>query len=409
MPQASAYLPKQDDSPNTDETQSPDESKPETLPLLLPSAIPEDDRSPCHKGVIETEKTLRLAQMQDSLVDLRRSRRALRNLRLYFKSNVSGEGQKIQTKSRTIETRVNHRIKRAVWRYRTAYCALLKLDPTGSWTKEYRELKDDDNRGPLKEADEMGVGDGRYSPSWIWTMSSAVTVPTEGSVAEKQEIDETARYEWMTSRARADRWVEEKDLLREEMRRVLFFLEWRSRTWSEKVGARKGVCTPDIQNGIDAYARKQANVYRDLALSFACKWLPYLDTSGFNVDWVVELPWGSQLMPQKVKPSQLAATPANAPHSSPVADSSPAAAEELGTVPVHSDAHEVRSKGAEEHSGRSSKGEERDPSYGDNHDAGYGGGDYFYDYDGESSDEEDHNNGDEADELGYEYDDEYMS
>lgn len=74
MPQASAYLPKQDDSPNTDETQSPDESKPETLPLLLPSAIPEDDRSPCHKGVIETEKTLRLAQMQDSLVDLRRSR-----------------------------------------------------------------------------------------------------------------------------------------------------------------------------------------------------------------------------------------------------------------------------------------------------------------------------------------------
>ena len=268
MPQVSPYLSSKDDLPTSDDRQKHDSLKPETWPLFLPSAIHKDDRSPCYKGIVETEQDLRLAQLQDSLEDLRRFRRALRNLRLYFKTNMAGEGQKNQTKSRTIESGVNNQIKRAVRRYRIAYLALFELDPTGAWAKGYHELRDEDNRGPLKEIEEVRTSDGRYAPSWIWVSPLATTLPGEGSTAEQQEVNETVRHEWMTCRARADRWIEEEELLQEEMRRVVVFLEWKSRAWSEKVGVREGSCTPDIQRGVDAYARKQANIYREIATSF---------------------------------------------------------------------------------------------------------------------------------------------
>ena len=444
MPQASAYLPDQDDSPTANDLQGFDDSKPEAFPLFLPSAIPEHDRSSCYKGIIATEKTLRLAQMQDSLVDLRQSRRSLRNLWLYFRTNVAGEGQKTQTKSRTIETRVNSRIARAVWRYRTAYGALLKLDPKGDWTKEYQTLRDEDNRGPLKETGEMGVGDGRYKPSWIWTTPSAAVPPDEGSTAENQEVNETARHEWMTSRARADRWVEEKELLREEMRRTLFFLEWKSRAWSEKVGMRKGSCALDIQNGIDAYARKQANVYHEVAISFACKWLPHLDSSGFAVNWVTELPWGSRLMPQKAKlPKQLTSTPNPPPHVSPApniplhmspapnvplhispaSDFPPhmspavgvplATTNELGAVPPHPDTRRTQVEDAS-YIGQGKRGENTqnniEQDLGDEDEGHYRDGDYFGSYEDEDNEDGAYNDSGEInDEEGYEYDDEYMA
>ena len=111
MPQTPAYLAGEDGLLAPDGTEELDNSKPETWPLFLPSAVPKDDHSVCYTGVVETERVLRLAQLQDNLVNLRRFRRALRNLRLYFKTNTAGEGQKTQTKSRTIETGVSNRIK----------------------------------------------------------------------------------------------------------------------------------------------------------------------------------------------------------------------------------------------------------------------------------------------------------
>ena len=312
MPQTPAYLSDENDLPTSDDTQRLDSSKPETWSLFLPSAVPKDDRLLCHKGVMETERVLRLAQLQDNLADLRRFRRALRNLRLYFKKNTAGEGQKTQTKSRTIKTRVNNRIKRAVRRYRIAYRALFELDPTGDWTKEYRELRDEDNWGPLKDAEEMGTGDGRYAPSWIWTSSSAMVLPSEGSVAEQQEVNETAWHEWMTCRARADRWMEEEELLQEEMRRVIVYLLWKSRAWSERVGVRADSCTPDVQRGADAYACKQANIHREIAMTFAHQWLPYLKTCGFDIEWATKLPGVSEVLSSKTKPpKRVPVTPAS--------------------------------------------------------------------------------------------------
>lgn len=407
MPQASAYL--DENSPSTSEdTQTLDNSKPETWPLLLPSAIPRDDRSPCYKGIIEIERTLRLAQLQDNLVDLRQSRRALRNLRLYFKTNVAGEGQKTQTRTRAVETNVNNRINRAVQRYRTAYRALLELDLSGEWMREFRELRNEDNRGPLKEVEETGTGDGRYTPSWIWTTPSA-TIPGEGPDAEQREVSNTIRHEWMSCRARADRWVEEKELVQEEMRRVVAYLEWKSRLWSGKVGSRAGSCTPDVQRGADAYARKQAHIHRQIAISFAGQWLPYLDACRLSTEWAAVFPWGSQVLSCKTKPPKWFPKTSGG-----TLNSSPSTAEPLGTTQQSPITDASRSEdsnyaGVDKHHERYiDNSEDRD-----NEDCDEGGDGEGYDSDdcddSDCLEEDDDDDSTSTNDFGFEYDDDYMS
>ena len=288
MPLSPDSLTDEQDPPTFDPDEF-DESKPELWPLLLPSGLTQNDRRSCYAGIVEAEQSLRLAQAKDNLVDLRRLRRTLRSLRTYFRLNVVGEGQKPQTKSRASESGVTLRVNRTVRRYRFAYTALLSMDPEGNWRREYKELTDKDNRGPGKELNERGVGDGYYAMSWIWGGSL-------GSEADGEDVNETVRHEWMTSRARADRWREEADLLQEEMRRVVAFLEWKSCSWAGKVGSRSGSVAMDIQHGIDSYARKQASVYHELAVSLAKQWIPCLLTLKLNVSWTKSHPWAAEIV-----------------------------------------------------------------------------------------------------------------
>jgi hypothetical protein len=280
------------------------------------------------------------------------------------------------------------------------------LDATGDWTNEFRELKDQDNRGPLKETEEQGTGDGRYSPSWIWAAPSAMTLPSEGSAAEQQEVNETARHEWMTCRARADRWTEEEELLQEEMRRVIAYLEWKSRAWSEKVGTRTGSCTPDIQRGADAYARKQANIHHEIAVSFASQWLPYLKTYSLDTKWAAGFPWASEITSRKVNLPKQFSPPATdgattaPPRTLPVVEPSLPDAEGSGTPPCTLPAAESSPPSTEglgigqeqEYPGSDEEGsDDEDEDYSDD--------------EGEGSDDGAETN----DDLGFEYDDEYMS
>ena len=355
-----------------------DQSKPELWPLVLPSELRQEEWSLCHKGVVETEQTLRLAQVQDNLVDLRRFRRTLRSLKTYFRSNVIGEGQKAQTKSRAVEAGVTVRINRAARRYRLAYTALVSLDPTGDWRKEYLELTVDDNRGPGKELHEQGVGDGHYVMSWIWSSLGSEVQVGAGS-AEGEGVNETIRHEWMTCRARADRWTEELDLLQEEMRRTVAFLEWKSSSWGEGVGSRSGSVTADIQCGIDAYALKQASVYHELAVSLASQWLPHLLTLGLDTSWTKAYPWAAGVV-HSVEYSPGSLNPNENPSGDPPSEGTilPGKTQDSTAKPVDLD---------------------RDGGDSDNEsDPGVGGEGGVYD-EGESSD---------GHGIDFEYDDEYM-
>jgi len=73
------------------------------------------------------------------------------------------------------------------------------------------------------------------------------------------------------SKAHADRWNEEVQLVKEEMQRVLAFLKWKVFWWTEE-GGRVLEVRPDIADGICAYVAKQASIYHALARSFKMSW-----------------------------------------------------------------------------------------------------------------------------------------
>ena len=263
----------------------------EAIKLWLPSQLDAVERnSLCMHGVITSERELRFGQLHDALDELRRARRVRRGLITFHKVQLAGEGNKSQTKSRAAMSSVEGRIERWVCRYRVARDALLQLDPSGDWQDLYHVLDDCDNRGPGKEPEELPASDGQYVPSWIWLANSnTITADPTQSTISPDEVNEDMRVEWAQCTARAVRWEEEVNLLQEEMRRVVHFLEWKSKDWLSKADARAGVVTKEISLGLSGYARKQASVYHKLAIRFCQRWwsqllslsLPHAWATGF--------------------------------------------------------------------------------------------------------------------------------
>jgi hypothetical protein len=85
------------------------------------------------------------------------------------------------------------------------------------------------------------------------------------------------RAEWLKSRARAARWTEEVQLLREEMRHVLAFLEWRSNWWKERPALRQ--VDTALAEALRAFASEQAQLQLDIAASFRDLWRKPLQDS----------------------------------------------------------------------------------------------------------------------------------
>ena len=109
-----------------------------------------------------------------------------------------------------------------------------------------------------------GTGETRRTLSWIWTTKSRTPNADD-------KTDDILRSEWVKSRARANRCKEEVLLLREEMRRVLVFLEWKSKWWLQRQSLREGVAR-ELGEGLMAYALEQANVQECLASHFQEIW-----------------------------------------------------------------------------------------------------------------------------------------
>ena len=84
------------------------------------------------------------------------------------------------------------------------------------------------------------------------------------------EDDEILQIEWAKSRARAARATEEVLLLREEMRRVIEFLRWKSEWWMSRTERQP----PDtaLAEGLRAYANKQSLLQKGLSQHFQTIW-----------------------------------------------------------------------------------------------------------------------------------------
>ncbi|KAJ6448675.1 hypothetical protein C8R47DRAFT_1084955 [Mycena vitilis] len=77
-------------------------------------------------------------------------------------------------------------------------------------------------------------------------------------------LHDCVRVEWSKAKARKNRWEEEVQLIREEMKRVLRFLRWRAAWWER----RRSTAGSDAY----AYAARQAAAVRKMARSFKREW-----------------------------------------------------------------------------------------------------------------------------------------
>ncbi|TFY52492.1 hypothetical protein EVJ58_g9986, partial [Rhodofomes roseus] len=77
--------------------------------------------------------------------------------------------------------------------------------------------------------------------------------------AENPELHEALRIEWCKTRARAKRWQEDIELVREEMRRVLAYHKYKADEWESKANVRPAL-PDDYREGVSAYAHRQADI-----------------------------------------------------------------------------------------------------------------------------------------------------
>ncbi|OJT14077.1 hypothetical protein TRAPUB_9373 [Trametes pubescens] len=256
--------------------------------LLLPSSLPSSHRATeLIKPLLHKECRLRRAQLSDALDDIRHLRRILAGVTDYTRRNGSGDGQRMSTRCREVYARFNAKVKRAVERYRAARVAMLVLEPNGDWVHTYQPLLDTDLRGPRRDQDDF-PSEGRYDVSWIWLAPSS-TLPTARNFATPASAEEFAasmRVEWARTKARAERWEEEEQLLLEEMRRVIAYCGWKANWWREQADRRGGSVSKAIERGLRAYSAKQAAVWEGLARRSASWWVQYLKTLGPLPDWL---------------------------------------------------------------------------------------------------------------------------
>ncbi len=59
------------------------------------------------------------------------------------------------------------------------------------------------------------------------------------------------------------------------MRQAIVDMDWRAQQWTNRVNAHLNV-SPDLLQGLMAYAYKQADIQRGFAAGYAKKWVPIL-------------------------------------------------------------------------------------------------------------------------------------
>ncbi|KAJ7747895.1 hypothetical protein DFH07DRAFT_962312 [Mycena maculata] len=265
--------------------------KPEKIKLWMPSQMPAREGDPlrgCAKGLIAMETKLRASQCSNAMVGLRARLHAKRHLISFRNANVSGQIQ--STKARTLIDKVGERVEASAEKYRHARRALISLNPAS--TVAFRELRPEDIQldGDAGESDAaarkklamISAGHGRRGMLRAHQSGSCpgfglrqVPWTTKKSIY----MNVTVRVEWARARTRKVRWEEEVHTLREEMRRVLRYLEWQSAWWRARVESRPDVAA-EVAAGVRAYAFKQADLHDRLRVFFQTKWkMPVIEAA----------------------------------------------------------------------------------------------------------------------------------
>ena len=297
---------------------TPTTDHPEDTVIWLPSQIPNNIRTHiCTVGLAEIEEKIHTAHCYDNLNAVRRVLNIKSRMVAFKNKNVRGQHDGLQ--SRTVIDHMHERARVAAEKYRSARRALLALAGPGDWEKMFCILNDGDvcgyqdpeqlrvcsgRKGTLEDgqataaqvAEEVteddvemeddvaeidlyleardkrdGTGETCRMLSWIWTTDSQTPNSNDDS-------DEILRVEWVKSQAQAARCKEEVLLLKEEMHRVIAFLDWKTKWWMDRREARAGV-KKDLLEGLRAYAEVQADLQVMLKENFCTIWRLPLDSN----------------------------------------------------------------------------------------------------------------------------------
>ncbi|KAJ7701888.1 hypothetical protein B0H17DRAFT_1128104 [Mycena rosella] len=262
---------------------------PENVTLWMPSELKGTARTRgCVKGLAEKEAKLREAQCSNALDDLRRRLHAKRHFIQFRNSNVVGQRQ--ATRSNTLIAQVGEHIETITAKYCRGWKALTALKgKTYCEKKRFFELKPEDIA--LDEEEEKKRTKKKLFP-WIWTARGGPGEDElelhEGEAPDMAHHRRSAdrllvavRVDWSKALARKVHWMEEVQLLREEMRRVMHSLEWKANWWETQQEARGTQIPAVLRVGLAAYAARQAHLHRQVAARFKTGW----DTSAAGVVW----------------------------------------------------------------------------------------------------------------------------
>jgi len=104
--------------PGTYTASLPPNALPENIALYLPSSLPSHIRAlPELKDICQLEQRLREPQAEDALGEIRRQRRVIQGLWYFKKLNVSGTGNRPNTKMLTLYKHFENKTQQAAEKY----------------------------------------------------------------------------------------------------------------------------------------------------------------------------------------------------------------------------------------------------------------------------------------------------
>ncbi|KAG1780044.1 hypothetical protein EV702DRAFT_1178215 [Suillus placidus] len=239
----------------------------------------------CSAQLHHFEWMLRYAQANDALKDIRNLLRLRSHLYKFKDNNIVGQAANTRARSTINKTEV--KVSMAAERYEVARAALTTLaqilNEGPAWKDIFRPLNRNRDLKSLKDMWEKEM-EGTRHLSWIWKTPG---VAEDASVG----LHDALRIEWCKARARAMRWEEEVDLLKEEQRRVIAFLDWQAGWWwSQQQGRESEFLDDCLREGLKAYAERQASLRRALSAHFQALWMTptlpaatSIDTATFTV------------------------------------------------------------------------------------------------------------------------------
>ncbi|TRM56407.1 hypothetical protein BD626DRAFT_541333 [Schizophyllum amplum] len=211
---------------------------PEHIMIMMPSRLPkEKQRMTCAEGLPEKELQLRRAKGRDALQSLRKKLHAKQYYIEYRNKTLTG--QKQNTRARTMLLTLQERIDSDAEAYRAARAAILSL---------------------------RGVDDDPEFPKLL-----AKDLQLEGELTELDDDAAPIQHLWARAMARKDRWVEEAELLREDMRRCLRSLESEADAWLTRADVDLGRGA-GYHSGTRAYAMRHHAQWIQLRDHFRHVW-----------------------------------------------------------------------------------------------------------------------------------------